>query len=300
VTAVAVTADLTDFAVDLACWASERIARVDPANVRTKAHAADPVTDTDIAVESEVRERIAARLPGHALRGEEFGATGPDDARYTWFCDPVDGTTNYANGVNWCSFSLCCWDSGGPLVGVVGDPFRRRVAVGVRGEGSRLLPLDEDYRPVAGAGRALAVRRGSGLGGTVVTTEWLAHVPWPGMLGTIAGLADGGCTVRIMGSSTLSLLQVGLGAAAGCLIGHYSAIDDSAAVLIATEAGAVACGIDGVESVAPAGGILLAAPDFRDDILAAWQSSAPTSPRGSTSAGADQLHGSRSDLSGSA
>jgi fructose-1,6-bisphosphatase/inositol monophosphatase family enzyme len=275
VTRLAVTAALTDFAVELACWASERIARVDPANVRTKAHAADPVTDTDIAVESEVRRRIAAQLPGHALRGEEFGAAGPDDAEYTWYCDPVDGTTNYANGVNWCSFSLCCWDSAGPLVGVVGDPFRRRVAVGVRGEGSRLLALDADYRPASGAGRALSVRRGSGLGGTVLTTEWLAHVPWPGMLGTIAGLADAGCTVRIMGSSTLSLLQVGLGAAAGCIIGRYSPIDDSAAVLIAMEAGAVACGIDGVDSVAPAGGILLTAPDYRADILAAWRAGTP-------------------------
>jgi fructose-1,6-bisphosphatase/inositol monophosphatase family enzyme len=272
-TAVHSTAlDLERFAIDLACWASARIAGTDPANVRTKAHAADPVTDTDLAVESEVRRRIAAQLPGHALRGEEFGATGPADAEYTWYCDPVDGTTNYANGVNWCSFSLCCWDSEGPLVGLVGDPFRRRIAIGVRGEGSRLLALDDEYRPVPGSDRTLAVRHGSGLGGTVFTTEWLAHVPWPGMLGTIAGLADAGCTVRIMGSSTLSLLQVGLGAAAGCIIGHYSPIDDSAAVLIAMEAGAVACGIDGVDSVAPDGGILLAAPGHRDDILAAWRS----------------------------
>ncbi len=267
-------ATLQDFAVDLACWASARIAQTDPANIRTKAHPADPVTDTDTAVESEVRRRLAEHFPDHALHGEEFGSTGPDDAGHTWFCDPVDGTTNYANGVNWCSFSLCCWDCDGPLVGVVGDPFRSRIAVGVRGEGARLVPLDENYLPVGSETRSLQVRRGSGLAGTVVTTEWLAHIPWPGMLGTIERLAGASCTVRIMGSSTLSLLQVGLGAAAGCLIGQYSPIDDSAAVLIAMEAGAIACGLDGVDSVAPAGGILLTTPDFRDDILSAWRAGA--------------------------
>ena len=266
-----VTGDLARFAIQLACWACERIALTDPANIRTKEHAADLVTDTDTAIEAEVRRRIAEQLPGHALRGEEFGAAGPDGAEYTWYCDPVDGTTNYANGVAWCSFSLCCWDADGPLVGVVGDPFRRRVAVGVRGDGARLLALDATWHPVSDEGKALSARAGSGLGGSVVTTEWLAHVPWHGMLGTVAALADAACTVRVMGSSTLSLLQVGLGVAAGCLIGHYSPIDDSAAVLIGTEAGAVACGIDGVPSVAPDGGILLAAPGFREEILAAWR-----------------------------
>lgn len=273
----AVTDALERFAVDLACWACARIARTDPANVRTKAHAADPVTDTDTAVEAEVRGRLAEQLPGHALVGEEFGSTGPQGAEYVWYCDPVDGTTNYANGIAWCSFSLACWDTAGPLVGVVGDPFRRRVAVGVRGHGSRMLALDHDYAPVPGAGQALSVRAGAGLAGTVVVTEWLAHVPWEGMAGTIARLADAACTVRIMGSSTLSLLQVGLGSAVGCLIGRYSPIDDSAAVLIATEAGAVACGIDGVPSVAPDGGILLAAPGYRDDILTAWRTGAALS-----------------------
>jgi fructose-1,6-bisphosphatase/inositol monophosphatase family enzyme len=265
---------LSDFAVELACWACARIAGTDPANVRTKAHAADPVTDTDTAVEAEVRRRIAEQLPGHALRGEEFGATGPDDADHVWYCDPVDGTTNYAHGISWCSFSLACWDADGPLVGVVGDPFHRRVAIGARGRGARLIGLDEHFRPIHGAGQELSVQRGTDLAGTVVTTEWLTHLPWPGMSGTLAALADARCTTRIMGSSTLSLLHVGLGAAAGCYIGQYSPIDDSAAVLIAMEAGAVACGIDGVPSVAPAGGILLAAPGFREPLLAAWRAGA--------------------------
>ncbi len=158
---------------------------------------------------------------------------------------------------------------------MIGDPCHHRVATAVRGGGAIVQSLDPRFRPVAGSERAPTVRSGSSLAGTVVTTEWLAHVPWPGMLETIGHLAEAGCTVRIMGSSALSLLQVGLGAAAGCLIGRYSAIDDSASVLIAMEAGAQACGIDGAPSVAPEGGILLAAPGHSDAILAAWRAGTP-------------------------
>lgn len=266
------TADsLESFALDLACWASRQIAETPVEHLRTKAHAADLVTDTDLAIETEVRRRLAADLPGHRIVGEEFGTAGPTDAEYTWYCDPIDGTTNYANRIAWCSFSLCCWDSTGPLIGVVADPFRRQVAVARRGAGARSVRLDDGYLPSEASPHTLAVRDGRGLAGTVLTTEWLAHLPWPGMTQTMAEMAAAGCTVRIMGSSALSLLQVGIGAAAGCIIGRYSPIDDSASVLIALEAGAVACGIDGAPSLAPDGGILLAAPGSRDAALAAWQ-----------------------------
>lgn len=258
-------------AVDLGCWAAQRIATTPVEGLRTKENAADLVTETDTAVEREVRARIAAAFPEHRMVGEEYGDSGPTGASLTWFCDPVDGTTNYANGIAWCSFSLCCKDSAGGLVGVVADPFRRLLAVGIRGAGAQSMALDPEYRPMPGSQRTLRVRDAESLAGTVFTTEYLGNVPWPGMDATIAGLVAQHCTARVMGSSALSLLQVGLGAAVGCIIGKFSAVDDSAAILIGTEAGAVASGIDGVPDEAPAGGVLLACPGVQDAVLEAWR-----------------------------
>jgi fructose-1,6-bisphosphatase/inositol monophosphatase family enzyme len=263
--------EIRALAVDLGCWAAEQIANSPVQGVRTKANPADPVTDTDTRIEREVRARIMARFPDHRLVGEEYGDTGPSDSDITWFCDPVDGTTNYANGIAWCSFSLCCKDSHGWLVGLVADPFRRLLAVAVRGSGARSIGLDDRYRPAPDTERVLRVRETQALAGTVLTTEYLGHLPWPGMTTTLAGLAAQHCTVRIMGSSALSLLQVGLGAAAGCIIGQFSAIDDAAATLIGREAGAVVSGIDGRADEAPAGGVLLASPGVHGAIVNAWQ-----------------------------
>lgn len=56
----------------------------------------DPVTEADRAVESELRERIGERFPGHAILGEEFGLTG--DGPYRWVIDPIDGTRAFITG----------------------------------------------------------------------------------------------------------------------------------------------------------------------------------------------------------
>ena len=36
----------------------------------------DPVTEADRAIEADLRERLGARFPDHAILGEEFGTTG--------------------------------------------------------------------------------------------------------------------------------------------------------------------------------------------------------------------------------
>ena len=51
---------------------------------------ATPVTAADRGAEAALRERIAARFPGHGILGEEYGET--PGTRYRWILDPIDGT----------------------------------------------------------------------------------------------------------------------------------------------------------------------------------------------------------------
>ena len=57
-----------------------------------------PVTDADRAVESEVRDVLAAQRPEDAIFGEEEGGTPVFSGRQ-WVIDPIDGTKNFVRGV---------------------------------------------------------------------------------------------------------------------------------------------------------------------------------------------------------
>ncbi|MCC6898569.1 MAG: inositol monophosphatase [Polyangiaceae bacterium] len=80
----------------------------------------DLVTEFDLASERLIRSRLAALTPDVAVVGEEEG--GAHDAERVWYCDPIDGTTNYAHGHPvWC-VSLGVTAAGEPLAGAVVAP----------------------------------------------------------------------------------------------------------------------------------------------------------------------------------
>lgn len=254
-------------ALELADWASQRI-RQGPEKVEAKEHPADHVTETDREIEQRVRGTLAENFSGDALVGEEYGGSpdvplglGSATGR-TWYLDPVDGTTNYAHGLGWSSFSLALTDPEGPLLGVVADPYRGEVFSAVRGGEARL------------DGEPIHCREATALEGELVTTEWLGYQPWPGMEQLLQRLADSYCSVRIMGSTALSLVSVAAGRATASVIGNYNAIDGLAASFIAERAGAVCRAEDGTNTVFPdSGGILVASPGVVDAMYAAWRPS---------------------------
>ena len=228
--------------------------------VRTKADAADPVTEVDTAVERAVRDLIGARLPDHTIVGEEYG--GEADGGPTWFCDPVDGTTNLSAGLPWTSFSLSLAVGSTPLVGVVADPWRREILHAVRGRGCFLNGGPVPERP----------EQRRGLTGGVVLTEWARHEPWTGMIAVLAALAERHCTTRVMGSSTLTLAHIAAGRCTGAVVGEFHPEDHLAATLLADEAGLAVWDESGTQQPFPRdGGVMVCAPEAADELFALWR-----------------------------
>lgn len=221
-------------AKELAQWATARIRlprnHQSQGTVREKASPADIVTETDEAIESHVRAALATAFPTHGIEGEEYGVRAPatPDAPY-WVIDPVDGTTNYAHGIGWCSFSLgLVAPDGTPLLGLVADPWRAETFTATRGGGAHL-----NNTPIQAADHTT-------LTGHVFLTEWAAHAHWPGLDPLMTRLSARHCTTRVMGSTALSLTQVAAGRATAAAIGEFHAVDGLPAYLIAVEAGAAA------------------------------------------------------------
>ncbi|NUP73073.1 MAG: inositol monophosphatase [Sinomonas sp.] len=248
---------------ELARWAVDYTQRAALGDIGAKAHAADHVTAVDVTVERYVREVIAARLPGHLVVGEELGGAAEPGVP-CWYVDPVDGTANLANGIPWTAFSLALAVDHEPLVAVVGDVWRGHVFAAVAGLGAELegRPLDLRAEHVGAQGS---------LAGTVVCTELLGHEAWPGLPEFAGALKDRFCTLRVMGSGTLTLAGVAGGRGAGGVIERFSPIDHLAAALIVREAGGMVLDDAGDETVWPReGGILVARPEHAAELYSVW------------------------------
>jgi myo-inositol-1(or 4)-monophosphatase/deoxyribonuclease-2 len=262
------TVDVDEAAVvarELAQWVIDFTRTAEPGQISAKINPADLVTEVDVLVERRVRDVIGRHFPDHGFVGEEMGGAAEPGVP-CWYLDPVDGTTNFANAVPWNAFSLALVVDGSPVVAVVADPWRGDLFEAESGRGAWLN----------GSPLQLADARGleDPLAGRVVSTELAGHVPWPGMLEMLEMLGDRYCTLRIMGSGTMTLVGIAAGRGAGAVIGQFGAVDHVAATLIVHEAGGVVLDSAGRPSLFPSdGGILAASPDAATALYELWQQS---------------------------
>jgi myo-inositol-1(or 4)-monophosphatase len=99
----------------------------------------DLVTESDLASERLIIDRIKTYHPRHAILAEESGAAASDgDGEWRWIIDPLDGTTNYAHGYPCFCVSIGLEHKGRMELGVVYDPLRDELFTAERGEGASL------------------------------------------------------------------------------------------------------------------------------------------------------------------
>lgn len=78
-----------------------------------------PVSDADRAVETAIREFLAAHRPDDAVHGEEYGS---QDGERQWIIDPIDGTKNFVRGVPVWATLIALREGAAITVGVVSAP----------------------------------------------------------------------------------------------------------------------------------------------------------------------------------
>lgn len=98
----------------------------------------DLVTEVDRRIEKLIRMRLKKKFPGHKIIGEEFSKDAVGKTDMVWIIDPIDGTTNYIQGLPICCISLALWDKRGPLVAVLYNPILKQMYSAARNRGARL------------------------------------------------------------------------------------------------------------------------------------------------------------------
>lgn len=214
----------------------------------------DFVSEADRKVELAVRAALASAFPDDGIVGEE-GAPTSGSSGYTWIIDPIDGTTNFVNGIpQWCVI-IACVHQGQTVIGVVHDPVHDEMHHAVKGGGAFC-----NDRPIRCTAKT-SLREGSlGIGFSGRT-----HID--GVKRLVNLCCDAGTVFWRNGSGGLSLAYVASGRILGYVEEHMNGWDFLAGHLIVAEAGGRVEPVDADVAIAYGGRVIVAAAGVFEAVM---------------------------------
>ena len=196
----------------------------------------DLVTETDRRSERAIVGLIRKKFPAHAIVAEEGSEGAPRGAKYCWYIDPLDGTTNFAHGYPCFCASIGLQEDGVPVVGVVVNPMANETFSAVRAQGASLN------------GKPIRVSAVSKLATSLVATGFPTHMRHNSAnIDFYWGFTLRSHGVRRDGSAALDLCSVACGRFEGFWEFGLNSWDTSAGTLIVREAGGKVTDIGGKE-----------------------------------------------------
>lgn len=196
-------------------------------DMHTKSNSYDVVTVADKESERIILSKIRERFPEHSILSEESG-TFAGDSEWRWVIDPLDGTTNFSQGLPVFCVSVALQHKGETVVGVVYAPYLGELFHAVKGEGAFLN------------GRRVYCSRKNDFAQAVLATG----VPYDkkenpdNNLAEIMRIAPEVRGIRRLGSAAFDLAYVGAGLFDGYWELNLNPWDVAAGMLIAEEGGA--------------------------------------------------------------
>jgi len=204
----------------------------------------DFVTRADRESEAAIVGEILRRHPGHRILAEESGAGG-GGGDYEWLIDPLDGTTNFLQGLPVFCVSVACrhggdrgalGEHGGELLaGVVLDPPGENLFEATAGGGARWN------------GRPMRASSHPGLSGAFLATgfPFRAHGALDAYLQVFREVFLEVKAIRRCGAAALDLAYTAAGVYDGFFEFRLSPWDIGAGVLLVREAGGRVTDLDG-------------------------------------------------------
>lgn len=211
------------------------------------------VTLADKETEEVIKKIILNHFPEHSVVGEESGVMGEHE--YVWYIDPIDGTTNFSNGIPIFGISIALARNDELSLGVVYNPVINSLYYAEKGKGAYMNDIkisvskdDKDHCLVTfGSGRQKDNK--------ALSQQLIYSLP------------DKIRSVRILGSSALELSLVARGSIEAVYQIGLAAYDFAAGVLIAKEAGAKITDFKGEEWKFPGNHFLVSNGLFHNLLL---------------------------------
>jgi len=217
-----------EFALEVSKAAGEIASRFfrDPSLAVEVKGAQDWVSEADKAVETFIRDRIAAEWPKDGIHGEEHGDRRGTSG-FDWVIDPIDGTTNFVNGIPAWTVVLAGVVENRTEIGVIHDPNFGETFSARRASGATLN------------GAPMQVAKGVALESGTVSVGYSNRVEAAHVVPVIADLVARGALYHRNASGALSLAYVAAGRLLGYVEEHMNAWDCLAGQLMIAEAAGV-------------------------------------------------------------
>ena len=195
-------------------------ARLRPRDVRRKGEG-DFVTAVDVRVERWLRPQLTRLCPAAGFLGEE-SAPAELDRPWLWVVDPIDGTSNFANGLPHFAVSAALLYRGAPLLAAVHCFPENRLYSARAGAGARCQ------------GRRMRIPAGRLDDGAILGCQWFRGQQ---DLAFVARLQRCGARIRTLGSTVTQLADVATGRLHANVQEQGRTWDFAAAGLLVLEAG---------------------------------------------------------------
>lgn len=95
------------------------------------------VTSSDLYIEQEIIKAILNEFPNDRFYSEEFHKDSSLEDR-TWLIDPIDGTSNYAHGLDMFVVQVALFDQGDFVLSYIYAPRIHKTFTAMKGEGAYL------------------------------------------------------------------------------------------------------------------------------------------------------------------
>lgn len=187
---------------------------------------ADFVSEADMESETLIRKVLLGKYPEWSFTGEEF-APVDRDSEHRWLVDPIDGTTNFINGMHY-TISIALRRGNETVCGALYNPVADEMFTVIKGQGAF---LNGERLQVSEQAETGLLTVGTGLATSQIFT-------FAGFYERLEAIRDPIGAVRIVGSSANSCAYV----ACGRLTGYYEEsglVDWAVGVLLVQEAGGI-------------------------------------------------------------
>lgn len=214
----------------------------------------DFVSQADREVEQLTRKLLHDHFPDDAIVGEEHAPTSGTSG-FTWVIDPIDGTTNFINGIPAWTVVIAGVCEGRTQVGIIYDPCNNETFIAARGKGALLN------------GTPLTIKDDRKLAEGTVGIGYSNRVHDRGIVRLVERLVAEGAMFYRNASGALSLAYVAAGRLLGYAEEHMNAWDCLAGQLIVSEAGGRVEDQNAEDMIQNGGRVVVGLPNVFDPLL---------------------------------